>query len=302
MEMLQSNAAPYGTARTASQLWRLNRADVRLPSSSPRLLWHDRIELAEGRYVIRSRRWNGEGMTVEGVPLREFSIQCSHMSWRTPAAFDAVSGTSNSWLPVFASDVRIDPTELKVRAEICNSLQSLGLPECTDLNPWLEGRLGGKRLLIPSLSLILAVTAPSPCVFFSLMHPLDAKFYAVRTSSGSVHIRSTGGLRIGDFSDRDLACLAYWLQGRNACFDNEVFAAILGQEPLPAPRAQGVFRFLIEGYENRDSIVVRRLGQLRSHQCWPVDWEEVCLINERGLVGSRILALPGGLISRVYSP
>jgi len=48
--------------------------------------------------------------------------------------------------------------------------------------------------------------------------------------------------------------------------------------------------------------VVRRLGQLSYHYCWPVDWEEVCLIDERGSIGSRIAPLPGGLLSQIHKP
>ena len=300
--MLQGNAIPYGAERSASQLWRLKKTDVRPATSESRLLWRDRIKLVHGQYVLCSRRWSGKAATIERAPLDETAIECSHMSWKTAAAFDATAGSSETWRPILASDVVIEPVDLLPSVEVGDALRSLGLPECLDLNPLLEGRLGGKRLLIPALSLVLAVTAPSPSVFASLMHPLDAKFYARRTPSGCVRLRSVGRLRICDYSDRDLACLAYWLRDERTNADDGVIAAVMGQEPLRAPRAPGVFRFVIEGYESDDTIVVRRLGQLRSHQCWPVDWEEVCLIDERGAVGSRILPLPGGLLSRVHRP
>lgn len=300
--MLQSIAAPYGTARSASQARRLRYADVRVLETDSRLIWRDRLELIQGQYVLHNRRWNGEVATIERTPLDQVPIECSHMWWKTPAAFDATASSSEAWRPVHASDVMIEPAELLPRAEVDNALQSLGLPECLDLNPLLEGRLGGKRLLIPALSLVLAITAPSTAVFASLMHPLDTKFYAVRSASGSVRLHSVGRLRVCDRSDRDLVCLAYWLQDGRTNADAGLFAAVVGQEALRAPQAQGVFRFVIEGYENDDTIVVRRLGQLRSHRCWPVDWEEICLIDERGRVGSRIVPLPGGLLSGVHRP
>lgn len=300
--MLQSIAAPYGTARSASQARRLRYADVRASETDSRLIWRDRLELVQGQYVLRSRRWSDEVATIESVPLDQIPIECSHMSWKTPAAFDARSSSSEAWRAVHASDVMIEPAELLPRAEVDNVLRSLGLPECLDLNPLLEGRLGGKRLLIPALSLVLAVTAPSHAVFASLMHPLDTKFYAVRSINGSVRLRSVGRLRVCDFGDRDLACLAYWLRDGRTTADEALLAAVVGRAPLRSPQAPGVFRFVIEGYENDDTIVVRRLGQLRSHQCWPVDWEEASLIDERGSVASRLLPLPGGLLSRVHRP
>lgn len=299
--MLQSNAIPYGTPRSTSQLWRLNISDVRPGVGEPRLLWHDRVELVRGEYVIFSRRWNGHAETVDRIPLECAGIKSSHMTWRTFAAFDAIAGSKDSWRPVYSSDVQIDLSDLVPGVEVCAPLRALGLPECLDLNPLLEGKLGGKRLLIPALTLLLAVAAPSPSVFQSLMHPLDTKFYALRASDGAVRIRSVGRLRICDYSDRDLACLAYWLQDSQTSANTGLIAAILGHEPLYAPRASGVFKFVIDGYENHDTIVVRRLGQFRYHACWPMDWKEVCLIDECGAVGGKIRVRPGGLRSRIQS-
>jgi len=298
----QSNAVVYGTARTACQARRLKRSDVRPSISDSRLVWRESLELVDGRFVVCGRRWEGELLVSEAVLLDDLPINCSTMAWKTPPAFDADSGSYETWDPVLASGVVVEPRLLVPVQAVDSALVELGLPRTLGLNPLLEGSFGEKRLLVPALTLLHAIAAPSPAVFASLMHPLDARFFARKYPSGAVHVHGLGSLRFCDLSDRDLACLAYWLQDGRTSADDGLFAAIVGHELLRAPQAGGPFQFVIDGYENKDTIVVRRLGQHVGHQCWPADWVEVCLFDNCGRVRNRLVPLPGRLLSSSRRP
>ena len=303
--MLNSLTIPYGTPRTRSEVWRLKRFDNRPSEAEPRLVWRDRLELRDRQYVVHSRVLTGGIVTPERVRLDEREIECSHMSWKTAPAFDAPTSSRRMWEFVSASGVMIRPTSMtsiRVIDEADDALMQLGLSGDLGSNPLLQSSFRGKRLLVPALSLMMAVVAPSPAVFASLLHPLDARFYATRDIDQVIRIHSLGRLRVADFKDRDLTCLAYWLADGRTSADARLFSAIVGHEPLPAPDAPGDFQFCIEGYENDDTIIVRRLGQFRVHQCWPMDWRQVCLIDERGQIGSEVFALPDGKLSALQSP
>lgn len=281
-------ATPYDVRRSSEGEAQLRFKDRRKSWPERRLLWRDGLLLRDGRYVVPTR-WMEAGVVSSGSVELE-GVRTSTPSRWSPAAFDAVAETSLAWKPQRLSAVKVELSSLTPVFTVDEPLRQLGLPDDLGLNPLLEMPFFGKRLLIPALSLLHAVAAPSYAVFRSLMHPLDTTFMArIDPESSIVQIGGARSFHAMRLLARHLACLAYWLDDRMT--DGlDLLSCVLLARPLDAPRGRGQFEFLVDGYENQDTIVARSLGDRIWRPCWPMNWQEVRLITAAGRL-SAILSL-----------
>lgn len=292
---------PYGQLPSPQQRAALKQLDQRFAGDEDRLLWIDGISLVDRRYWLNARRLADEQIQIRSVPISEGVVR-SGKNWHALKAFDATERSAQHWSRVQIANVQLALNAFQPAGDVDALAGTFGLAHIDPRNPLLRASVYGKQLLVSSVSLILAVLAPSEGVFANFMHPLDRLFYARSDPQASViDIRSVLKVPTRVWTACDLCCLAYWLHvSSDAHPGASVYDSIIGGNSLQPPKSSDLFTFAIDGYESDDAILVQSLGQLQLKACWPSPWGSVRMLGSDGRPFVGVSAGTDGAISAAY--
>lgn len=157
--------------------------------------------------------------------------------------------------------------------------------EDTKNNRLMQVRVGGYRLLVPTLTLLSAVALPNEVVLRALLSPGNFGFTVDPASRrfATLAIRCSPWAQIRHkFARRALECLAYWMErpSRRAAL-SVVFHSVLQKRPIELPKTPDRLLFTCTGYRRGSDIMVERLGAMPGQRVWPRDWKRCELRSTR---------------------
>ncbi|MEI8030289.1 MAG: hypothetical protein WCH35_10975 [Comamonadaceae bacterium] len=283
---MNSAHRPHGTKLNWDQREGLARRDIRKGFDDRRLLWQDAVRLQHNNFMVINRFVERGQISSGSCPLTQASrVYLRGYGWKTANAFEPDSVSSSLWKRQEISDVEVRLADFRPIIRLHPSLLDLGLPIEQGQNRILHAKWREKHIFVPTLSLILALLAPSELVFSQFAHPMASRFYARRQlRDGELEVRATTHSLTCLSLDRwDLCCLAYWLRSEpNVLASANLYNPVFARTNFEVPADTGKLSLNVDAYECDDLIVVQSIGQSVHRSIWPLEPIQVIVSNLSG--------------------
>lgn len=211
----------------------------------------------------------------------------SATGWREgPAAFEPVESTYPSWRRMLVRDEPLLLSSLRPFDAGNCLLRSLGAPEDVGANGWVAAPFYGRSLVIPSLTLLLALAIPSLWVWHRLKHPLSMDLVSRRSPDDTEILEITREASLPHtlrIAPNNLCTLAFWIeQCRLSCLHRALEGFGDPGWTLTLPDLQEVVKLTFDGYERGDLLVVQRIRVSHAARFLPRTWRQVRYLGRNG--------------------
>lgn len=266
------------------------RWDHRPGPDESRIMW--RRSLTDNDDVLALDTVTAQQGTIT-TALDYFHVKAPAQGWRAgPLAFEPPHSTFGSWTRRLVRDARLRLDTLRPYEAGDVRLRGLGLPEDVGANGWAKAPFEGKCLLIPSLTLLIALAIPNPLVWCRLKHPLSLDLACLRAPEDEEILEIQRVALAGQdpyFEPTSLCILAFWMEQRRLpCLYRAIEGLGRPGWTLTLPRRTETVNLIFDGYERDDLIVVQRIRISHAAPFLPKTWREIVYVTKYGLTARSV--------------
>lgn len=276
---------PYGADTSHIHRWdqRSRMADTRRGEDDNRLVW--RIALSDNAADTNFTSLVSTPGGLQKISASERFVfgTARHLGYVGAKAFEASNSSYGLWKKIYVRDALLKLSDFRPSTINLAALSALGLPPRLGCNGKVEAPFHGKRLIVPSLTLLQLIVAVSGETWKLLRHPLNLLLTARAEPGDRLKLQTLRYASKGRVpTPLDLLALAFWCTEDRVeslwraldSYGTEGWAFVL-------PDRHEEFSLCFTAFEAGDLIMVDRMYIVPNYH-WPNPWAEITLYNFKG--------------------